>query len=380
MKIDNIDMAYSARPKEIGRVDRKEWTGIFQGKNKKTKFKDARKEVLFSELHSLLTSGIDFNRAFTLVIRNEKDAGCKRLFRQIHDEVIAGSALWESLSRKKEFSNLDCGVIRIGEETGKISESLYFLSDYYNKKIAQRRMITSAVSYPVMVLFTAIVVFIFMIMVIVPLFVDVYTRTGGELPGITASVMAFSENFHYYLFVFCIVGISLFLLFNQKQKNETILKFKSKIILKMPYIGHMVSLHYQSNFCKLLFLLYSSGIPLLRSIEMLVDIITFYPYSESFTSMAKGICSGGSFSENVAKFPRLYDNRLVTLLQVGEETNNLSVMLEKYGKELSIRLEYKIKQIGSIMEPLLILFIGILVATILISMYLPMFRLGTVIQ
>jgi type IV pilus assembly protein PilC len=380
MKIDNIDMAYSAKPKEIGRVDRKEWTGIFQGKNKKTKFKDARKEVLFSELHSLLTSGIDFNKAFTLVIRNEKDAGSKRLFRQIHEEVIAGSALWESLSRKKEFSNLDCGVIRIGEETGKISESLFFLSDYYNKKIAQRRMITSAVSYPVMVLFTAIVVFIFMIMVIVPLFVDVYTRTGGELPGITASVMAFSENFHYYLFVFCIIGIGLFLLFNHKQKNETIRKFRAKIILNTPYIGHMVSLHYQSNFCKLLFLLYSSGVPLLHSIEMLADIITFYPYSKSFTSMAKGICNGGSFSDNVAKFPHLYDNRLVTLLQVGEETNNLSAMLEKYGKELSVRLEYKIKQIGSIMEPLLILFIGILVATILISMYLPMFRLGTVIQ
>lgn len=380
MKIDNIDISYSPKTKEIGKVDRGAWTGIFQTRNKKNRFKDARKEVLFSELHSLLTSGIDFNKAFTLVIRNEKDAECKRLFRQIHDEVIAGSALWESFSRKREFSKLDCGVIRIGEETGKISESLFFLSDYYNKKIAQRRMITSAVSYPVMVLFTAIVVFIFMIMVIVPLFVDVYNRTGGELPGITASVMAFSENFHFYLILLSVVGIALFLLFNHKQRNEKIVKFRSKIILNMPYIGHMVSLHYQSNFCKLLFLLYSSGIPLLHSIEMLADIITFYPYSKSFTSMAKGICNGGSFSDNVAKFPRLFDNRLVTLLQVGEETNNLSAMLDKYGKELGIRLEYRIKQIGSIMEPLLILFIGILVATILISMYLPMFKLGTVIQ
>lgn len=380
MKIDNLNTIYTHASTGVSENNPKQWAKSFAIWQKTAKFNDSHKEVLFSELYALLTSGVDFNRALMLIIQNEKNMGIKNMLLQIQQDVIGGSALWQTMSGKNVFSKLDCGVIRIGEETGRISESLYFLSDFYTKKIAQRRMITSAVSYPIIILVTAILVFIFMIMVIVPLFVEVYSRMGGELPGITAAVMAFSDNFKYYLLVFCILSGGISMVFNPKLQNETILKFRARFLLGMPVVGQMLRLHYQGNFCKLLYLLYSSGITLLHGVEMLAEIITFYPYSRSFVSIAKGISIGGSFSGNVSKFPDLYDNRFLTLLQVGEETNTLSTMLDKQGKEFANRLEYKIKQLGSLMEPLLILFIGILVATILISMYLPMFKLGTVIQ
>lgn len=380
MKIDNFDVVYKQDSKIFGGRNLEKSTSSFNIKRKRMKISDSHKEILFSELYSLLTSGIDFNRSLMLIIQNEKNVGMKNLLLNIQKDVIGGRALWQSMSKNRTFSNLDSGVIRIGEETGKISESLFFLSDFYNKKIAQKRMIISAVSYPIIILVTAVLVFIFMIMVIVPLFVDVYSRTGGELPGITVAVMTFSDNFRYYLFALCVLGIGIILVFNPKQKNEKIQKLKANILLNTPVVGQMLRLHYQSNFCKLLYLLYGSGITLLHSVEMLVEILTFYPYNRSFISIAEGISNGGSFSGNVAKFPNLYDHRLLTLLQVGEETNTLSTMLDKQGKEFTSRLEYKIKQLGSIMEPLLILFIGILVATILISMYLPMFKLGTVIH
>lgn len=380
MKINNIDVAYARSSSVRIDNDSRRWMRLNIFKQKKMRFKDSHKEILFSELNTLLSSGIDFNRALMLIIRNEKNAGLKSMLSQLHQDIIGGKAFWQSMSRNRVFSKLDCGVIKIGEETGKISESLYFLSDFYNKKISQRRMITSAVSYPIIILITAILVFIFMILVIVPLFVDVYARTGGELPGMTVAVMAFSENFKYYLLVLCLFGAGVGLILHPKQKHEKIQRIRSCILLKMPIVGSMLRLQYQSDFCKLLYLLYGSGVTLLHSVEMLAEIITFYPYNRSFVSMAKGISIGGSFSENIAQFPDLYEHRLLTLLQVGEETNTLSTMLNKQGKEFAERLEYKIKQLGSLLEPLLILFIGILVATILISMYLPMFKLGTVIQ
>lgn len=380
MKIDNLNTVYTTPSSGVSENNPKQWVKSFALRQKTAKFKDSHKEVLFSELHALLISGVDFNRALMLIIQSEKNMGIKRMLSQLQQDVIGGSALWQTMSGRNVFSKLDCGVIRIGEETGRISESLYFLSDFYNKKIAQRRMITSAVCYPIIILVTAILVFIFMIMVIIPLFVEVYSRMGGELPGITVAVMTFSDNFKYYLFVFCLLGGGISMVFNPKQKNETVLKFRARFLLGMPVVGQMLRLHYQGNFCKLLYLLYSSGITLLHGVEMLAEIITFYPYSRSLASIAQGISIGGSFSGNVAKFPDLYDNRFLTLLQVGEETNTLSAMLDKQGKEFTNRLEYKIKQLGSLLEPLLILFIGILVATILISMYLPMFKLGTVIQ
>ncbi|MCD8185040.1 MAG: type II secretion system F family protein [Rikenellaceae bacterium] len=113
------------------------------------------------------------------------------MLEEIHREIIRGSPLWESLSNHKTFTALDCGVVRIGEETGKLYESLEFLAEYYRKKAAQRRMVTAALSYPLIILIVAVIVLVFMLLVIVPMFEQVYARMGGELPTITKAVIAF---------------------------------------------------------------------------------------------------------------------------------------------------------------------------------------------
>ena len=112
--------------------------------------KDVRKEAMFAELHSLLGSGL-------------------------YRSVVRGEALARAFERSGRFAPLDCGVLRIGEQTGRLDEALAFLADYYRKRIAQRRMISGAVSYPLIILFTAIVVVIFMVLVIVPMFEQVYS-------------------------------------------------------------------------------------------------------------------------------------------------------------------------------------------------------------
>ena len=346
----------------------------FWSKPKKTT--DVRKEMLFSEFHSLLSSGIDFNRAFEMLIRGEKDKPMKSLLESLHRDVVTGDTLWQALTKKGHFSNLDCGVVRIGEETGKLHESLQFLAEYYHKKAVQKRMISAAVSYPVIILAVAVVVLIFMVLVIVPMFEQVYARMGGELPGITQAVIAFSRNFKGYLGLFALVAIGITLLLTLFQNTETLKKAKTSLLLRLPVAGELLKKHYQSHFCKLMYLLYSSGVPLLQGVEMLRGIITFYPYGKSFDAIASGLNNGESFAENIGRYGNLYDAKLTALLKVGEETNTLSHMLKKQGDDLADTLEHKLKQIGNLLEPLLILFVGLLVAIVLISMYLPMFKLG----
>lgn len=340
---------------------------------------DAKKEMLFSEFHSLLSSGIDFNRAFQLLIHGEKHTRTKSLLEELHRNVVRGDTLWQTFEKSNRFRALDCGVIRIGEETGRLGESLLFLSDYYHKKTLQKRMVSGAVSYPLIILATAIIVLVFMVLVIVPMFEQVYARMGGELPGMTRAVIAFSRNFKAYALILLILVGGIITIFSLGKNTDMIRSLKSRLLLGFPVGGILLKKHYQSHFCKLMYLLYSSGVPLLQGLGMLREIITFYPYRNSFDRICKGLADGESFAANIEKYPELYDQKLVILLKVGEETNRLSDMLRKQGEDLSAELEHKLKQLGSMLEPVLILFVGILVAVVLISMYLPMFKLGTTI-
>lgn len=338
--------------------------------------KDSRKETLFSELYSLLSSGLDFSHAFRLLIESETDAGVKDTLGHLYRDVVAGASLWQAFEGSGRFTALDCGVVRIGEETGRLAASLDFLSDYYRKKAAQGRMVSSAVGYPMIIMAMAIVVVIFMLAVIVPMFEQVYSRMGGELPGMTKWIISVSKNFPVYaavaLFVIGGGGVLLYI----SRETVAVRSAIAKILLAMPVVGEIIRKNNQASFCKLLYLLASSGVPLLTGIRMLRSIIRFYPYECSFDAVAKGLERGELFSANLEKFPHLYDRKLTTLLRVGEETNRLPQMLLKQGEDLSKELEHRLRGLGNILEPALILFVGVLVAVILISMYLPMFRLG----
>ncbi|MDR1671296.1 MAG: type II secretion system F family protein [Alistipes sp.] len=341
--------------------------------------KDARKETFFSELHSLLDSGLDFSHAFRLLIEGEGGEGDDR-FREIlsrlYSDVVAGNSLWCALESCGRFSPLDSGVVRIGEETGRLSDALAFLVDYYHKKITQARMVSSAVSYPLIILAMALVVVVFMLAVIVPMFEQVYSRMGGELPAMTRWIISMSKRFPLYAMVGGCIAAGVGVLLYLSRDNAAVREGMSRLVLATPVAGDIVRKNSQASFCKLLFLLTSSGVPLLTGIVMLRSIIRFYPYRRSLGTIATGLEKGESLSANLEKSPRLYSRRLTTLLRVGEETGRLPQMLQKQGDDLTRELEHRLRSLANILEPALILLVGTLVAVILISMYLPMFKLG----
>ena len=344
--------------------------------NRRRHLTDSKKQLFFSGLHSLLSSGLDFSTSFSLLISSEQDARLKQLMHTLYEGVVSGLALWQAMQSSRNFSPLDFGVIRIGEQTGRIGESLEFLSDYYHKRMEQQRMIISAVTYPLVILCTAIVVVIFMMLVIVPMFEQVYSRMGGELPAMTQSIISFSRSFPNYAISFSLLvgaGALFFLFWRNRPKVRSVL---AAIIMRLPLIGGIVRKNEQARFCRLLYLLIVSGVPLLHGMEMLREIVTFYPYQSSLAYFCQSLCRGELLYVNMERYPNLYESKLTTLVRVGEETHRLPQMLKRQGDELTSELEYRLKQLGTMLEPILILFIGVLVALILISMYLPMFKLG----
>ncbi len=347
--------------------------------NKLYRFTDKKKYLFFSQLHSLLKSGLSFSRSFELLIKNGREDESKVL-QGIYKNILSGNELWVALKQSKYFSNLDYGVIKIGEETGKLDESLEFLNNYYNKKSEQRRILIGALSYPLIILIVAIMVLTFMIMVVVPMFKQVYTRMGGELPEITRfiiNISRFAPTFFLSFFILILLFIGIKYYYG---KTDQYRKISSELLLNLPLAESLIKMYYQSQFCQLMHLLVSSNIPLLKSLKMLEDIIRFYPYSVSFGNISAKIIKGGSFSENLGMYEKIYGKKLIALMKVGEETNTLDKMLLQQSIDITSELEYKLKQLGNILEPILILGIGIIVAFILIAMYIPMFKLGQTIQ
>ena len=241
-------------------------------------------------------------------------------------------------------------------------------------------MLSGALSYPLIVMFTAVIVLVFMLAVVVPMFEQVYVRMGGELPGLTRMVIAFSSAFPVFLFILgclslCLIGIKT--IYGERDFFQ---KTTSRMLLKIPVAGTLIKKDHQARFCKLLYLLYSAGVPLLHSLELLAGIIHFYPFRRSFESICEGLKEGDLFADRLAAFPDIYDLKMVTLFRVGEETNCLDKVLLKQSEDITAELEHRLKQLGAMLEPALVVGIGFIVAFILIAMYLPIFKLGTTIH
>ena len=338
---------------------------------KSHKLTDARREMFYAELHALLTAGLDFSAAFRLLIEGEGDRRTKALLEELYAAVVRGLSLAEAMRRSGAFRPLECGVVRIGDETGRLARTLDFLRDYYRKRAAQRRMVASAVNYPVVILAVAAAVVAFMLSVVVPMFEEVYARMGGELPALTRGIIALA-----YVAVAVIAGGGLYLLYRANRQREEVQRWRAAILFRLPVAGEIIRKNMQAQCCKLLDLLCAAGVPLLAGVGMLREVIGFHPYRKSFDEIARRLERGDAFAETLARFPDLYDRKLTALVRVGEQTNRLPEMLRRQGETLTEELEYAIRRMGAMLEPALILLVGILVAVILIAMYMPMFSLG----
>ena len=217
-----------------------------------------------------------------------------------------------------------------------------------------------------------------MLTVIVPMFEQVYSRMGGELPIITQWVVSMSRSLPNFALRAMIITVVLGILYWRYKKTDTVRSASATMLLHIPIIGNIIRKYYQTQFCQLLYLLISSGIQLTDAIDELSYVIVFYPYNRSLFDIRRNIERGCSLADSVSTYESLYGSRLTAMLRVGEETNRLADMMSNQGNILSEELKYNIRKLGTAIEPILILLVGFMVAVILIAMYMPMFNLGSV--
>lgn len=339
-------------------------------------FSNKKKQTLYNDLNVLLSSGIDITTAFELVADNFKKNKDIAIINHIKDNIVSGMSFSEALSKEKGFSEYEYFSIKIGEETGKIIHVLKDLAAYYEKKIEQRRQIVSAFSYPIIVLCTAFAAIFFMLKFIVPMFEDVFKRFGNELPGVTKFIIRLSHGFSdwFFPFLFVVVGMGVFMYVVRKKTWYR--KYSSAIMLRLPIFGIIIQKVNMAKFCQSMELLLLSKTPILNAIQLVRQMIGFYPLEISLEQIEHEIVRGKPLHQCLKKY-KIYDKRMVSLVKVAEEVNQLDIIYGKLKEQYNKEIEHQTSVISSIMEPIMIIFIGVFVGAILISMYLPMFQLST---
>lgn len=338
------------------------------------------KQELFTEMYTLLDAGLDFSGMFGILSDGNGGRGSSRAFlKDIYADIVKGGELHEAMEKTGLFSAMDCNVVRIGESSGRLEYTLDFLAGYYLKKEARRKTVRTATGYPLTVLCFAVVVLIFMMTVIIPMFGQIYERMGQELPALTGYIIGISESFPAFLAAASFMSVTLLVLYRLWKDRLPVLKARSLIMLKTPLAGDIVRLEVQSTFCKMMSLLSMSGIPILDALEMVSSAMPLYDYGTAISDISQRVRYGDSLSGSLSRYPGLFCDKLRVMVRVGEECNRLPDMFSRAGDILSDSLDYKLKNIGTYIEPALILFVGLIVSVILISMYLPMFRMGLVI-
>lgn len=336
---------------------------------------DKKKEGLYVELSTLLLSGIDLRTSLELILVDQEQAKDKALFEGIRQRILSGLALSEALRETERFSDYEYYSIRIGEETGKLGEVLTDLAKYYKSKIQQRRKIVSAVTYPAIVLLSSVGAVFFMIKFVVPMFADVFLRFGGKLPWITAAIISFSGWFDRYFVFVMLFFAALVVVYFLKRKSNWFRDISSRMLLKIPVVGDLVKKIYLARFANTMRLLVSTDTPLLRSIALVRQMINYYPIETSLLKVEQDILHGESLHKSLSAFD-FYPAKMIQLIKVGEEVNRMEYFFEKIATQYTEEVEYKTNTISSLLEPLIIIFLGLVVGVILIAMYLPMFQMS----
>lgn len=342
------------------------------------RFNNKKKHAFYQELAVLLKAGISFKEALTLILESLTKITDKELIQSILNDVVNGKSFSESLLASKSFSEYEFYSLQIGEETGTTAQVCQELGVFYERKNEQKRIIIAALTYPAIVMSTAITVVVFMLSYVVPMFQDIFRQNNVELPMLTKMIIElsfFTKTFGIYGLFVLLSFIIIARIFKNNGKYRRVIHH---FVLKTPIFGSFITKVYLAQFTQALALLTTAKIPLLNSIQMVKKMIRFVPLQEALNKVESSILKGNSFSSSLKEIP-LFDNRIISLVKVAEETNQTEYVFKQLSEQYNQEVVQQSKIMTTILEPLIILFVGVLVAILLIAMYLPMFQLSSAI-
>lgn len=360
--------------------------GIRISKLKRQTFRGGRsvkeKDITFftRQLATMLKAGVPLLQAFEIVARGHSNARFARLMMDIKGRVESGSSLSQAFRQHPaHFDALYCNLVSAGETSGMLDGILDRLATYKEKILALKSKIKSALFYPIAVVTVAIVVVWIIMVWVIPAFKKVFAAFGANLPAPTLIVMAISDFFvsYWWLMLGIIVG-SLFTFFFLLRRSEAFRFAVDRIKLRLPIVGEVVEKATIARWTRTLATMFAAGVPLVESLDAVAGASGNAVFINGTRKIQNEVSTGTSLT-NAMHNTGLFPSMVLQMTQIGEESGSLDGMLSKVAEFYEREVDDAVNALTSLLEPVIIVFLGVVVGGLVVAMYLPIFKLGAVI-
>lgn len=336
--------------------------------------------IFTRQLATMMRAGVPLLQSFDIVARGATNPRLTRLLNDIRQDVETGTSL-SSAFRKHPlyFDALYCNLVEAGEAGGILEALLDRLAVYQEKTVAIKNKIKSALTYPIAVMVVAFIVVAVIMIFVVPAFEDVFKSFGADLPAPTMMVIALSKFFvSYWWAIFGGIGGGIYFFLQSWKRSEAMQKRMDRLLLKVPVFGDLMYKSALARWTRTLSTMFAAGVPLVEALDSVGGASGNAVFAEATEQIQRDVSTGAALTtsmQSTAIFPTM----VLQMASIGEESGSLDHMLAKAAEFYEDEVDEAVKALSSLMEPFIIVILGGLIGGIVVSMYLPIFKLGSVV-
>ena len=342
----------------------------------------AKDIAIFSrQLSTMMAAGVPLVQAFDIIGRGHENPGMRDLVMAIKTDVEGGVALADALRKHPmQFDPLTCNLVHAGEQAGILDNLLDKIATYKEKTEAIKGKIKKAMFYPTAVLIVAFVIAAILLIFVIPQFQTLFSSFGADLPALTLAVIHLSKIFTaYWWAIFGGLGLGIYGLIQANKRIPAFNEGLQRMSLKIPIIGAILNKAAIARFARTLATMFAAGVPLVEALDSVAGAVGNVVYGKAVTKIREEVATGTSLQASMGQRD-LFPNMVVQMVAIGEEAGSIDTMLSKVADFYEEEVDNAVDGLSSLMEPLIMVVLGGMIGTLVIAMYLPIFKLGSVVS
>ena len=351
---------------------------LFDKKNRKIKAADIA--VFSRQMATMIDAGIPLIQSFDIVAKGQTNERMKTLIEEIKKDVESGLTLAEALHKHPEYFNeLFCNLVDAGEKSGSLDVMLAKVATYKEKIETIKKKIKKALTYPMAVLVIAFLVSAGLLIFVVPQFESLFKGFGADLPAMTRGVITLSKWFEsYWYLIFGAICAAIYGFIYARGHSDKFAHTIDRTLLRIPVIGSILVQASIARFSRTLSITFAAGLPLIEALKAVSGATGNIIYAEATVRIGEDVSSGQQLNvamENTKLFPTM----VIQMIAIGEESGALEQMLSKVADFYEESVDNAVDALSSLLEPIIMALLGVIVGSLVIAMYLPIFKLGSVV-
>lgn len=336
--------------------------------------------IFARQLATMTKAGVPLLQALTIVIESLTKPSMIKLVTSLKLSVESGTPLASALRQHpKQFDSLFCALIEAGEYSGSLDIMLQRIATYKEKSEQLKSKIKKAIKYPIAVILVAMTVSLILLLKVVPVFSDLFASFGSELPPFTQFVVSISNALQrWWALLLALNVLAVIGFFHAKNSSPKFVGFIDRTLLKLPVVGAITYQAIIARFCRTLATTYAAGVPLLQALDSTAAATDNQVFFQATQQIRQDVATGQPLNSAMLS-SQLFPTLAIQMVSIGEHSGCLDEMLDKVAVYYENEVDNAVEGLTSLMEPIIMVILGLLIGGLVIAMYLPIFQLGSVI-